>query len=252
MSDTITRIEQAAPRPSGGGGPDGPGSEHAPGAPIIPRPVYTLLEETASRLPNAPYLDFLGKKYTYGETWALVERAAKGFQQLGVGPGTRVGLCLPNTPYYTICYFAILRAGGTVVNYNPLYVERELAYQINDSGTKLMVTLDLKQIYPKVAACLEHTCLERIITCSMTGALPGVKSIAFAVLKRSECAEIPDDLRHVPFAKLIAAEGTPTKPSISPKTDIAVLQYTGGTTAYPRAPCSPTPTSLPTANSCAG
>ncbi|WP_404378791.1 long-chain fatty acid--CoA ligase [Caenispirillum salinarum] len=234
MSDTITRDNQATPQPSGAGSDPGPASEHVRGAPIVPKPVHALLEETAARAPDAPYLDFLGKKYTYGETWTLVERAAKGFQQLGVGPGVRVGLCLPNTPYYTICYFAILRAGGTVVNYNPLYVERELAYQINDSGTRLMVTLDLKQIYPKVAACLEHTCLERIVTCSMTGALPGVKSILFAVLKRSECAEIPDDLRHVPFEKVIAAEGAPKKPSISPKTDIAVLQYTGGTTGVPK------------------
>jgi long-chain acyl-CoA synthetase len=234
MSDIITRDDQSAPMPFGGGNDTGLSPDHARGAPIVPRPVHTLLEDTATRLPNAPYLDFLGKKYTYGETWALVERAAKGFQQLGVGPGVRVGLCLPNTPYFTICYFAILRAGGTVVNYNPLYVERELAYQINDSGTKLMVTLDLKQIYPKVAACLDHTCLERIITCSMAGALPGMKSILFAVLKRSECAEIPNDLRHTPFEKLLAAEGEASHPAISPQTDIAVLQYTGGTTGVPK------------------
>ena len=82
-----------------------------------------------------PCIDFFDKKYTYREVGELVNRAARGFQQLGVGKGVKVGLCLPNTPYSVICYYAILKAGGTVVNYNPLYVERELVQQIEDSET---------------------------------------------------------------------------------------------------------------------
>lgn len=231
MSDTTTHATQPAAGASAG---DTAAGSHARGAPIIGRPVHALLEHSAKRFGDRPYLDFMGRRYTYAEVQTLVDKAAKGFQQLGVGPGVRVGLCLPNTPYYTICYFAVLKAGGTVVNYNPLYVERELAYQIADSGTKLMVTLDLRQIYPKVAACLETTCLERIVVCPMAGILPGVKSLLFSVLKRSEMANIPDDLQHVPYDKLIANDGKPHTASISPKTDLAVLQYTGGTTGVPK------------------
>lgn len=240
MSETMTRHAHTGggtsspAAPDGAAGGSGLGPDHARGAPIVPRAVPSLLEDSAQRFPDRPYLDFLGKKYTYAEVLDLVNRAAQGFQQLGVGPGVRVGLCLPNSPYFTICYFAVLKAGGTVVNYNPLYVERELAYQINDSGTRLMVTLDLKQIYPKVAACLESTCLERVVVCTMTGILPGVKSLLFSVLKRSEMADVPDDLRHIPFDKLVANAGKPARAPISPKSDVAVLQYTGGTTGVPK------------------
>jgi long-chain acyl-CoA synthetase len=72
------------------------------------------------RFPERPCLDFLDRKYAFREVGNLVARAAKGLRTLGVGKGTRVGLFLPNTPYYVICYFAVLKAGGTVVNFNPL------------------------------------------------------------------------------------------------------------------------------------
>jgi long-chain acyl-CoA synthetase len=152
-----------------------------------------------------------------------------------VAKGTRVGLCLPNTPYAVICYFAILKAGGTVVNFNPLYVEREIRHQIDDSGTTIMVTLDIRQIYPKVAAMLDTTCLERVVVCSLTDILPPVQGLLFSLLRRSELAAIPDDLQHVPFARLIANDGKVKPVAIEPLVDLAVLQYTGGTTGVPKA-----------------
>lgn len=197
-------------------------------------PVSTILDQAVSRYPDQVAIDFLGKRTTYGEIGELVDRAARGFQQLGVRKGVRVGLCLPNTPYFVICYYAVLKAGGIVVNYNPLYVERELKHQIADSGTTIMVTLDLRQIYPKVAAMLEETCLERVVVCRMSGILPAVKSVMFSVLKRSEMADVPDDLHHVPFERLVANEGKPRPVAIEPQTDVAVLQYTGGTTGVPK------------------
>ena len=90
----------------------------------------------------------------------LVAKAAKGFQELGVTKGVQVGLFLPNSPYYVICYHAVLKAGGTVVNFNPLYAEREIARQINDSGARILVTMDLGSLYKKVDGRLEDTCLE--------------------------------------------------------------------------------------------
>ncbi|MDR3436134.1 long-chain fatty acid--CoA ligase [Telmatospirillum sp.] len=203
--------------------------------PIAVKSVGAILDETVRLFPDRPGLDFLGRRTTYGELGRLVDFAARGFQQLGVRKGVKVGICLPNTPYFVICYYAVLKAGGTVVNFNPLYVEREIAHQIEDSGTTIMVTLDLRQIYPKVAAMLDTTCLEKVVICPMADVLPAVQGLLFQVLKRSELADVPaEDLRHVTFARLIANDGRLKPVEIDPKTDIAVLQYTGGTTGLPK------------------
>jgi long-chain acyl-CoA synthetase len=196
--------------------------------------VPAILDRAVARFPDAPATDFLGRHTSYRELGELVDRAACGFQQLGVRKGTRVGLCLPNTPYFVICYFAILKLGGIVVNFNPLYVERELKHQIEDSGTTIMVTLDIRQIYPKLAALLGKTCLDRIVVCPMSGILTSVKSVMFTVFKRSEMVDVPDDLRHVRFEKLIANDGEFIPAVIDPVSDVAVLQYTGGTTGVPK------------------
>jgi long-chain acyl-CoA synthetase len=197
-------------------------------------PLTKLFEDAVARFPDRPATDFLGGKLTYRELGDLVTRATRGFQMLGVRKGTRVGICLPNTPYYVICYFAILKAGGSVVNFNPLYVERELASQIEDSGTKIMVTLDLERIYPKVARALDRTGLERIVVCSMRAILPFPKGILFALFKSAELSKIPDDLRHVSFERLTADASPPKPVDIDSLKDLAVLQYTGGTTGTPK------------------
>jgi long-chain acyl-CoA synthetase len=203
-------------------------------SPIAAAPVASILDETVRRFPDRPGMDFLGRRTSYGELGRMVDLAARGFQQIGVKKGVKVGLCLPNTPYFIICYYAVLKAGGTVVNYNPLYVEREIAHQIKDSGTTIMVTLDLKQIYPKIAAMLDKTCLEKVVVCRMADILPAVQGLLLQVLKRSELIEAPADLRHITFARLIANDGRLTPLEIDPTKDIAVLQYTGGTTGLPK------------------
>ncbi|AWK87991.1 dicarboxylate--CoA ligase PimA [Azospirillum thermophilum] len=202
--------------------------------PFAPMPLWELFEQAGKRFADRPCLDFLGRRYRYGEVLALVNRAAKGFQALGVGPGVKVGLCLPNSPTFVIAYFGVLKAGGTVVNYNPLYVERELEHQIEDSGTEIMVTLDLKQIYPRVALMLERTRLKRVVVCRMTSILPAVKGALFRVLKRSEVAPVPSDAKHVDFDELLANDGAVRPVRIDPLRDVAVLQYTGGTTGVPK------------------
>src|SRR5918994_975574 len=201
---------------------------------VEPRPLFDLLDDAIATFANRPCLDFLGRKSSYREIGQLVDRAAKGFQALGVEKGVRVGLFLPNCPYYVICFFAVLKAGGTVVNYNPLYAEREIARQIEDSNTSIMVTLNIKGMYPKVARRLVDTCLRTIVVGSMGGLLPWRERTLFAVLRRREIADVPPDDRHVRFKKLIANDGKYAPVTIEPREQVAVLQYTGGTTGSPK------------------
>ncbi len=203
-------------------------------ADIPVKPLSAILDEAVTKWPKHPCLEFLGKRYTYAEVGALVARAAKGFQELGVGRGVRVGLFLPNSAYYVICYHAVIKTGGTVVNFNPLYAEREIARQIKDSGTKIMVTMNLNTLYPKIARCLDDGGLEKIVVCGMGQALSFTKMALFLLFKRREVSAIPADDTHVHFSKLIANDGIPAVVDIDPHRDIAVFQYTGGTTGLPK------------------
>ncbi len=200
---------------------------------IAARPVPALLEDAVRDFPDRPAIDFMGRRWTYRQLDDAVTRAARGLQDVGVAPGDRVGLCLPNTPYSVVFFFAVLRAGGIVVNFNPLYVERELASQITDSGTEVMVTIDLKAIYPKVAAVAARAGLRRIVVCSMAEALPWLKGAAFRVAKRAEIASVPDDGVSVRARAVVRSSVPPDAVTIDPAS-VAVLQYTGGTTGVPK------------------
>lgn len=194
------------------------------------RPVHALLDDAARLHGDRPATEFLGRRLTYAALADLVDRAAQGFAGLGVGRGTRVGLCLPNSPAFVIAYFAVLKAGGTVVNFNPLYAPKELEHQIADSGTRIMVTTDLAVIHPKIAAQLGPAGLEQIVVFPMAGMMPRAKGLLFRALKRRDLAPVPRDGRHVLFRELIANSGLAHPPVTQPETDIAALQYTGGTT----------------------
>jgi long-chain acyl-CoA synthetase len=203
-------------------------------APIEARPVWSLLDEAVSAHAARPCIDFLGRKYSYAEIGETVDRVALGLQELGVAKDDRVGLFLPNTPYFVIFFYAILKAGGTVVNFNPLYAEREIAKQIEDAGVDLMVTLDLDVLYAKMARMLRETRLKRLVMCRMAAALPWPKSWLFPVAKRKDLARYPADDRHVPYERLLRNPGRPRPVPVDPAEDVAVLQYTGGTTGVPK------------------
>ena len=204
-------------------------------SPIAAEPVPRLLEEAVRRFPRRPAMDFLGKQTSYARLGRQVMAAARGFQRLGVKKGDRVALCLPNTPYYVICYYAVMSIGGVVVNLNPLYVEREMRHLVEDSGASLLVTLDLDALTQKLLPLLGGSCLEKLIVCSMLDILPPLKRLGFSLLKRALLARLPQDERILPFARLMRGRGKPVLAEIDPNEDIAVLQYTGGTTGIPKA-----------------
>ncbi len=196
-------------------------------------PIATLLDQTVARTPEACAVDFLGRRYTYGQLSALVTRAARGLQTLGVKPGDRVGLCLPNTPYFPIFYFAALKLGAVVVNYNPLYVERELEFQIKDSGTTVMVTVDLAMVQTKLAKVAAAAGLRKIVVCPFAAALPPGKGLLFSLFKRGDLGRWRGDTTHVGYFEVIADRTAPSLPKVAPS-DVAVIQYTGGTTGQPK------------------
>lgn len=197
-------------------------------------PVFTLLDNTAREYGHCPAFDFLGKKWRWAAIAAQVARLAKGLQQQGVGKGVKVGLFLPNTPYFLIAYYAILKAGGTVVNYNPLYSVHELAHQIKDSGTSIMITADLAVLCEKIDQVMEKAPLDKLVLCRFTRILPFPKNILFELVKGKELSVPEAADKTLWYDDLVNNDGQPEPVTIDPAEDIAVLQYTGGTTGTPK------------------
>src|SRR5258708_16508129 len=143
------------------------------GDPLPPSvPLESLLEKAAKTGQDKTAIDFYDRRVSFRELERLAARAAKGLQALGVGPGVHVGLHLPNTPHYVVCFFAVLMAGGRVVNFSPLAAPRELKYQIADSDAQVMVTLGLPTLYPQVAALKGTVKYDTLIVCSLEDFLP--------------------------------------------------------------------------------
>ncbi len=201
---------------------------------FAPLSLPAMLEISAERRPDAPLIDFMGRRYSYAEVLDGVNRVACGLAKLGVVPGDRVGLFLPNVPHYLAAYYGALKLGATVVNFSPLYTADELAHQVEDSGTKLLFTLSATALLPTALKVMERSGLQRIIVGSVAGALPTGKSLLYRMFRRSEVAARPSDPRISSFSALIANDGVFQAPSIDPARDVALIQYTGGTTGTPK------------------
>jgi len=200
---------------------------------IRPRLLTDLLDHAVATWPERIAVDFLGRTWTYGAIGTLVAQAARGLQDQGLKPGDRFGLCLPNCPYFVVLYFAALRVGAIVVQFNPLYTEQELDHQIRDSGTRMIAVPDIGAIHDKVETVAKGTTIERIVVCGMADMLPTIQALGFTFLKRKDHAHIADRQLNLPLRALLANRAAPTPVAIQPD-DVAVLQYTGGTTGVPK------------------
>jgi long-chain acyl-CoA synthetase len=199
----------------------------------LPPPVAleSLLETAATKWPGRTAIDFYDRTFTFRELHDLAARAAKGLQALGVGPGVHVGLHLPNTPHFVIAFFAVLMAGGRVVNFSPLAAPRELKYQITDAETQVMITLGLPMLYPQIAALNGTAKFETLVVCSIADFLPAPVAAAFG----PAAERVGGAGREVDFAALIANDGAfKSHPHGPIEDEVAVLQYTGGTTGQPK------------------
>ena len=191
-------------------------------APILKKPLFHIMDRAAQKFPNHVMCDFQGKTWTYADMAYMVNRVAEGLQKYGVTKGTKVGLYLPNSPY-TFMFF-----------YNPLYVERELSSQINDSDTDIMVTLDQKVLVDRMEAMLDTTCLKKVIVCPHAETLPFPKNIFYPFRNYKNIAEVKWDSRHISFLDIVDNDGKPIMTMTDAENDVAVLQYTGGTTGVPK------------------
>ncbi|MFC0557871.1 AMP-binding protein [Halalkalibacter alkalisediminis] len=194
--------------------------------------LHELVEEVALRSPNHVALEFLGKSLTYKEFAQSVRRFANQLQTLGLEKGDRVAIMLPNCPQGVIAYFATLMAGGVVVQTNPLYVERELEHQLVDSEAKIILCLDL--LYPRVMKVKKATAVERIIVTAIKDYLPFPKNLIYPFIEKKNTGlsvDVAYNGSTHSFSSLLK-KGADQKLSIDvdPEEDLALLQYTGGTT----------------------
>ena len=203
-------------------------------------PVHELLRRSAQAHPDWTAITFFGKRTTYAELDALADRFAAGLRGLGVKPGARVSLMLPNTPQFFVAFFGILRAGGVVVQTNFLYTPRELEYLYNDAGVETVVALDI--FWHNLSKAKPNTRVSHIVVCDVADFLKFPLRQLYPVKRRGDLKKeghwplgIPDAPWVHRYRDFIRAEPKPgSEPPLRPAEDVAVLQYTGGTTGVPK------------------
>ncbi|MDM7925114.1 MAG: long-chain fatty acid--CoA ligase [bacterium] len=202
--------------------------------PEVPRSIdypkisaYGMLAQAAERNPNGVATLFFGAKIRYAELLRRVDRFADGLAELGVRKGDRVAIILPNIPAYPIAHFAVLRLGAILVPTNPLYVERELAHQLTDSGAETAVVFD--KLLPKLEAVRGQTPVKRVIVAGIREFLPPVLGLLFG-LKDKSGLRLDGSKGQVSFRAMLGKNAPAAPPvSVTPE-DTAILLYTGGTT----------------------
>ncbi|MDX1295079.1 MAG: AMP-binding protein, partial [Sulfurimonadaceae bacterium] len=194
-------------------------------------PLYTFLEESASKYPQNRALSYLGNDFTYAELDALVNKAANALSALGVQQGDRVAIFLANTPQFIISLYATLKLGAIGVPINPLYKADEVAYELNDAGVKTVIVMS--RFYPLIQEIRERTELENVIVTNVKAYFPWIKKLLFTLLKEGEDRVSIDAEDHE--LETIMAPQSDKRPEVTVESnDTALLQYTSGTTGTPK------------------
>ena len=199
-------------------------------SPLTAQFLPDMLRLTAEKFPDRTAIDFLDAKTSYSQLWKQVQCIAAGLQEQGLNKGDRVGLMLPNCTAYLQYYFATLLAGGTVVNINPLYSRHELTHILEDGDPHFVVTLNLAQMIDKLTPLLGQ---RRLVVAPMEQQLPIATGLLFTAFKRKEIAAIPENA--LTTHKLMRCTKDVAPVPVDIHRDVAVLQYTGGTTGRSKA-----------------
>jgi long-chain acyl-CoA synthetase len=194
------------------------------------QPLHSLLDTAAARFGQSPATSFFGSRLTWGEVRRQADAFAVGLGALGVRRGDRVAIMLPNVPQALIAYFGALKAGAVAVLFNPLYAEREIEHQLKDCGAKVMVVLDL--LYERVAHVRQQVALDHVIVTGLRDFMGTALRLLVPLVKRELVGKVPPDPGIVSLRALLKQhEGRIPDPfPVDPVRDVAVLQYTGGTT----------------------
>ena len=190
--------------------------------------VSEALSRTAKNFPEHTALNYMGKRITYRALDGLVNQFARALQDMDVKPGDKVAVCLPNIPQVIIANMAIFRIGAVSVQNNPLYTERELAYQLNDSESKHVVTLTL--LIPRMQKIKPQTQLQKIIGCHINTYLPFPKKQLFPLVKKDMYRKVEPTEDVLVFGDVIGRYSADPLPDQSKWDELGALLYTGGTT----------------------
>ncbi len=217
-------------------------TSYAEGVPAdIEEPSQTLPEMMAASVKafaRRPALEFFGATTTYRELGEQIDRAAEGLRRLGVGPGDRVALILPNCPQHVVAFYATLRLGAIVVEHNPLYTARELRHQFEDHGARVAVVWD--KVVDTIAGFPADLAVDHIVSVDLPSAMPASKRLLLrlplpqARAARAKLTATPRTRHYLPWQKLVDHRRLSSRTPAPGLGDTALLQYTSGTTGSPK------------------
>ncbi|WP_078545219.1 AMP-binding protein [Litchfieldia alkalitelluris] len=200
------------------------------------RPLSDFLKAAAMEFPRNKAIHFLGKELTFHELYVQSCKVGNYLRDLGVKKGDRVSIMLPNCPQAVISYYGVLMIGGIVVQTNPLYTERELEYQLNDSGAKVIITLDL--LFPRVTKVKASTSLKHVVVTGIKDYLPFPKNLIYPFIQKKQngmVVKVEHNGSNHLFSTIIQkGRADEIETDLNPEKDLALLQYTGGTTGFPK------------------
>lgn len=199
-------------------------------------PVQQFLTDAYNEVPDKVAVHFMGRELTNKELYQSALKFANYLRSLGVEKGDRVAIMLPNCPQSVIAYYGILYAGGIVVQTNPLYTERELQYQMSDCDAKVILVMDI--LYPRTMKILNETKIENVIVTGIKDYLPFPKNLVYPFIQKKQygfSVKVEHSGMNHLFTEIMkSATATEISVDFDFENDLALLQYTGGTTGFPK------------------